>query len=604
MSIKRLFQIMYLITGILLATLMVLIFLLYQNQKDLLLSAEVRYQSYLLADELRQSSDDLTRMARTYVITGDDKYEKIYWTILDIRNGKQPRPQGYERSYWDFVAANDEYTRSDGETISLNDQMKQLGFTEEEFGYLQQAEENSNNLVKIEEMAMNAMKEMIRPEEVQLMNPGETNEEFARRIMHDQRYHIEKAKIMEPIDQFFIKLDQRTSLEVEGFTKRQQTYLQVIIVILLALLGNIILAFWQIHRKVNTPLSILYEDACRISKGDLSRVIQYKSDDEIGQLASTLNQMLQKINFISQIKEASQESLAFAEKLSTYSHKSTESINQTIIEMGNASEVTDMQANKANESMQAIEQLTIGVQRIAESASYISGESEKMATDAKNGQRTIENAMDQMTTIQESAQQTVDVIQLLQKTVAQIVEFTNTILSISSQTNLLALNAAIEAARAGEQGRGFAVVAEEIRKLADGTSQSASHIEQLIAEIQTKTAETVKMVESSKQDADHGIVMVHDVRKMFLNIVQAIQKVTEQLEDMSSTSQQMSASSEEIAASSEDISHSAKVSAERILQVLETNKNNLSGVKEISVLSNQLTVLANNLQKRVDEFSE
>ncbi|QBC43175.1 hypothetical protein C1H71_06145 [Iodobacter fluviatilis] len=58
----------------------------------------------MLADGLRQSSDDLTRLARTYVITGDAKYEKQYWDVLDIRNGKKARPQDYQRIYWDFMA--------------------------------------------------------------------------------------------------------------------------------------------------------------------------------------------------------------------------------------------------------------------------------------------------------------------------------------------------------------------------------------------------------------------------------------------------------------------------------------------------------------------
>eukprot|EP01034_Spumella_vulgaris_P035896 gene35896-44261_t len=61
---------------------------------------QARYNSYMLADELRQSSDDLTRLARTYVVTGDARYEQQYNDILDIRNGKKPRPEHYERIYW------------------------------------------------------------------------------------------------------------------------------------------------------------------------------------------------------------------------------------------------------------------------------------------------------------------------------------------------------------------------------------------------------------------------------------------------------------------------------------------------------------------------
>lgn len=72
-------------------------FMTSQDASLLETTAARRYQSYLLADELRQSSDELTRLARTYVATGDDKWEKQYLEVLDIRNGKQARPQHYER---------------------------------------------------------------------------------------------------------------------------------------------------------------------------------------------------------------------------------------------------------------------------------------------------------------------------------------------------------------------------------------------------------------------------------------------------------------------------------------------------------------------------
>ena len=70
--------------------------------------------SYLLADELRQSSDDLTRLGRVYVTTGDVKYEKQYFDILDIRNGKKPRPLDFHRIYWDIFTVDMKKPRGDG----------------------------------------------------------------------------------------------------------------------------------------------------------------------------------------------------------------------------------------------------------------------------------------------------------------------------------------------------------------------------------------------------------------------------------------------------------------------------------------------------------
>src|SRR5690606_9107187 len=98
--------------------------------------------------------DDLTRLARTYVVSGDERYEQQYQAILDIRNGTKPRPQNYERIYWDFVAAGETKLRPDGETIALEELMKQAGFTEAEFAKLQEAQANSDGLVKTETIAM------------------------------------------------------------------------------------------------------------------------------------------------------------------------------------------------------------------------------------------------------------------------------------------------------------------------------------------------------------------------------------------------------------------------------------------------------------------
>jgi len=87
------------------AALLYAFFAMQQASSELRQVSDNRYTSYLLADELRQSSDDLTRLGRTYVVSTDPEYERQYLRILDIRNGKAPRPQSYHRIYWDFVAA-------------------------------------------------------------------------------------------------------------------------------------------------------------------------------------------------------------------------------------------------------------------------------------------------------------------------------------------------------------------------------------------------------------------------------------------------------------------------------------------------------------------
>lgn len=112
-----------------------------------------------LADRLRQSSDDLTRMVRTYAVTGDGIFEDYFYTILSIRNGEAPRPDRYDHIFWDFkVAEGTTYKSEKGEKVSLRTLMLNAGFTEEEFELMAEAQHRSDELVKMEEIAMNAMK--------------------------------------------------------------------------------------------------------------------------------------------------------------------------------------------------------------------------------------------------------------------------------------------------------------------------------------------------------------------------------------------------------------------------------------------------------------
>lgn len=232
--------------------------------KQMSLEQENRYQSYLLADQLRQSSDDLTRMARTYVVTQNPKYEKIYQTILAIRNGKFPRPQYYERIYWDFVLNDGDKPRPDVETKALISLMKEAGFSEEEFSKLREAQKHSDQLAETEMVAINSVKN-------NKDNP--TKQEMAIRIMHDQQYHEYKAHIMRPIDEFFVLLDERTKNRVTHYQGRAKLFLEGIqftafgLMIITIMIG--ISVVHKVFYQVGGEPEKVAEIAQRIAQGDI-----------------------------------------------------------------------------------------------------------------------------------------------------------------------------------------------------------------------------------------------------------------------------------------------------------------------------------------------
>ncbi len=192
-----------------------------ENEEKILDSAAKRYNSYLLADELRQSSDDLTRMARTYTVTGDQKYKEYFERILAIRDGDAPRPVDYHNIYWDFVAATGTSPRVDTPANSLKQLMKEADFTETEFALLQETENESNELVNLENRAMNAMAGVFE-DGTGRYNKGVPDKELARNLLHGDEYHKAKEKIMNPLEKFFEAIDHRTSGEITVYRDKQR----------------------------------------------------------------------------------------------------------------------------------------------------------------------------------------------------------------------------------------------------------------------------------------------------------------------------------------------------------------------------------------------
>jgi signal transduction histidine kinase len=201
-------------------------------------------------------------MVRTYVATGDPVYKKRYQEILDIRDGKKPRPVKYEDIYWDLVLADDKRPRPREETIALLELMRRAGFTEEEFGRLAQAKANSDALTKIEFAAM-ALVESTEP-------PTEANRIEATRMLHDATYHQAKAGIMKPISEFYLMVEQRTKKAVRD-AEKAATLVRMVLVALGLLL---VFALWRAYRALHATLGCSVDELqgfiARLGSGDLS----------------------------------------------------------------------------------------------------------------------------------------------------------------------------------------------------------------------------------------------------------------------------------------------------------------------------------------------
>lgn len=246
----------------------------------------MQYKSLILADELRQSSDDLTRMARTYVITGNPLFEEQYKTVLAIRNGELPRPKRYNGIFWDFLTLKENNKPLlDGEKIPLRELMIQANFPESELNLLFTSQNESDDLTNLEHKAMNAIKGIFLDKDGKYTITGEPDFAMARELMHSSAYHLAKIRIMEPLDRFYKAFENRTKqkvIEAKQSLKEQEFTVNVIVLLSIILF---LMSFFIILFRIIYPIDFLRKVMLKLSQNNMDIELEKnKFDDEMGDM--------------------------------------------------------------------------------------------------------------------------------------------------------------------------------------------------------------------------------------------------------------------------------------------------------------------------------
>ena len=249
-------------------------------------------RSLNIANELRQSSDDLTRMARTYVVTGNKTYEKYYLEVIAIRNGEAQRPKKYPPTYWYTSQASDETLLSNlGEPTSLLTLMREMGFTENEFLLLRESQNLSDRLIWREMQAFAAMKGFYDDGNGKFTVKGKPDRAFAKNILFSSQYNEEKIAIMKPIQKFLEVVENRMISESNEFQAKHEQYLLYVILLLVISAAMALIIAVYVRNKIVLPIFSLDRDAHIIAKGNYQARCKVDVENEIGSLSQSLNEM-------------------------------------------------------------------------------------------------------------------------------------------------------------------------------------------------------------------------------------------------------------------------------------------------------------------------
>lgn len=369
-----------------------------------------------------------------------------------------------------------------------------------------------------------------------------------------------------------------TKLSSAQYSSAGNTFKMVLIVSALVFLAAIVFSFGitlVMKSIILAPITDTIHVIEDVAQGDLTRRINIVTDDEIGGMAKQFNAFADKLHTtISQVAESSNEVLSAANTLDT-----------ATTYMATGVEEAAMQINSV---ASASEEMSKTTSEIAHNCVVAVKSSEQASSSANTGQAVIEETIRVMNRINDRVKESAEVIKNLGIRSDQIGEIVGLINDIADQTNLLALNAAIEAARAGEQGRGFAVVADEVRKLAERTSDATKEISETIQAMQTETKKAVSSMEEGVNEVAAGTSEAAKSGSALEEILLQINKVTSEINQIAVASEEETSATDEIAANIQQISIAMQETATRI--------------QDNAKASSQLADLSKKLQAMVGQF--
>ncbi|MEO9496774.1 methyl-accepting chemotaxis protein [Vibrio splendidus] len=386
---------------------------------------------------------------------------------------------------------------------------------------------------------------------------------------------VEIDKAMAVLDSFNVTAEEQLNASLEDASSIYDKGLfnaiaiGIVVTVFAAAIG------YHIAHSVREPLTRILGTLEGLTEGDMTQRIDIRYDNEFSRVSRHINTLADNLrNILVKLNDASDDLTK------------TASVNQK------TSTETQAQLNSQREQTAtvatAMTEMSHSVQEVANSAQSSLTMVQQVESASESGRQIMNTNISTINQLEVRLTESVGAVGELQQMSSQIGSILDVIRGIAEQTNLLALNAAIEAARAGEQGRGFAVVADEVRVLAQKTTQSTSEIETMISNLQSSSKTASNVIESCMSDMDMSVQQASSANSAMEEIQALILEISHMSTHISQAAAEQSETSGDIARNIEDINHIADKSYQAMSSIAEASQN--------------LTILANQQGDLVHQF--